>query len=93
MSRKQTINTKDERFGAVLNCAVRYSMGRKTYMPSLVVDFIIPLLPHLSNQTLLCMERDISDNLESLDWFSQLPIWMGLRDKVDEELKRRAENA
>ncbi len=51
----------DDNFGAVLNCAVRYSIGRQTYMPSLVVGFITPLLPHVSDRTLYVLDQDITD--------------------------------
>ena len=54
-----TIDIGDDFFGAVLNCAVRYCLGRRTYMPSLVTDFIRPLLPYLSKKTLWCFEKDI----------------------------------
>ena len=30
----------DDEFGAVLNCAIRYCIGRATYMPSLVTGWI-----------------------------------------------------
>lgn len=50
---------KDDFFGAVLNCAVRYSLGRVSYMPGLVMDEIRPMLPSLSPKTLSCFERDI----------------------------------
>ena len=30
----------DRDFGTVCGCAVRYSLGRQTYMPSLVQQFI-----------------------------------------------------
>lgn len=59
MQTKPTIDLKNDNFGAVLNCAVRYSLGRHTYMPGLVMDFIGPLLPYVSDRTLWCMERDI----------------------------------
>lgn len=58
---KLMFELNDDYFGAVLNCAVRYCLGRETYMPGLVQDFIRPLLPHLSNKTLFVMERDIRE--------------------------------
>lgn len=42
---------KDDDFGAVLNCAVRYCIGRRTYMPKLVIDYIMPLLSFLSKRS------------------------------------------
>lgn len=64
MQTKPTIDLKNDNFGAILNCAVRYSLGRNTYMPGLVMDFIGPLLPYVSDRTLWCMERDIKDFVE-----------------------------
>lgn len=52
------INLEDDSFGAVLNCAVRYAMSRRTYMPSLVVGVIEPLLPYLSRKTLYTFKQD-----------------------------------
>lgn len=34
------IERYNDDFGAVCNCAVRYAIGRMTYMPSIVVGFI-----------------------------------------------------
>ena len=34
------IDASDDEFGLMLNCAVRYAMGRETYMPHAVMDFI-----------------------------------------------------
>lgn len=55
------IDPADDEFGAVLNCAVRYAIGRRTYMPGLVIDFITPLLPRLSSKTLWCLDKDITE--------------------------------
>ena len=49
----------DENFGAMVNCAVRYCLGRRTYMPSLICDYLKPRLPLLDEKTVGCMERDI----------------------------------
>lgn len=57
---------KDNDFdGAVLNCAVRYALGRMSYMPGLVIDQITPVLSSCSDKTLWCFERDISNWLEN----------------------------
>ena len=46
-------------FGAVLNCAVRYCIGRMTYMPGLVTDWIMQHCHGLlTNKTLYVMKRD-----------------------------------
>ena len=47
-------------FGLILNCAVRYALGRRTYMPSAVIGFIQPILPKLDTKTLYCLDQDIA---------------------------------
>ena len=49
----------DDDFGALVNCAVRYCLGRCTYMPSLICDYLKPRLSLLNAKTIGCMERDI----------------------------------
>lgn len=88
---KLHIDIDDENFGAVLNCAVRYCIGRQTYMPSLAVGFITPLLPYVNDKTLRCFERDLSDATyfgnESID----TQLWMQFKANVKYELNRRDE--
>lgn len=51
----------DKNFETVLLCAVRYAIGRKSYMPSLVIDYITPLLPYLSDNTLRLIADEITE--------------------------------
>lgn len=46
-------------FGLILNCAVRYAIGRMTYVPSSVINYITPLLPKLDDKTIECFIRDL----------------------------------
>ena len=39
--KKKTDARDDAEIGAIVICAVRYAIGRKTYMPGLVQDFIM----------------------------------------------------
>lgn len=55
------IDLSDDDFGTVLNCAIRYCLGRRTYMPGLVTSYIRPLLPFLNDKTLDVMKRDIDE--------------------------------
>ena len=59
--KQPAIDLQDDDFGAVLNCAVRYAVGRQTYMPHLVIGFITPLVPHLNNKTLWCFDQDLTN--------------------------------
>ena len=54
-------NFEDDFFGAVINCAIRYACGRQSYMPSLVISVVKPMLPLLNDKTIGCMERDIRE--------------------------------
>ena len=76
-----TITREDDFGGAILNCAVRYALGRRSYMPGLVavryalgrrsympglvMDEIRPMLKDCSNKTLWCFERDIDEWLNT----------------------------
>lgn len=49
----------DKNFETILLCAVRYAIGRQTYMPSMVIDYITPLLPYLSEDVLKLIADEI----------------------------------
>lgn len=87
-----TIAKNDENFGSVLICAVRYAMGRKTYMPSVVVDFIKPFVRNLDSKTLTVIANDIksADDENRLgDITIDAPVWRGLRDACLDEMQKR----
>lgn len=87
-----TIDPHDDDFGAICNCAVRYALGRKTYMPSLVMDFIKPHLSELSDKTLWCFQNDLQEQARitrdfSDDWAGD--EWKQFQQLVHDELVRR----
>ena len=49
-------------FETILLCAVRYAIGRRTYIPSLVIDYITPLLPYLSEDVLKLIADEIIEH-------------------------------
>lgn len=89
-----TIDLADDDFGCVLNCAVRYAIGRQTYMPHLVIDFITPLLPYLNNRTLWCFDQDVT-NAKWEGGYGNPDIdeanWMNFLAAVREERIKRGE--
>ena len=94
VSISEPVDIQDEDFGAILICAVRYCLGRQTYMPGLIIGYITPLLPRISDKTLRCMETDLSKpdlyggfGNEKIDE----PIWIKFRSNVQEEIQRRKE--
>lgn len=86
------IDPANDDFGAVCNCAVRYCLGRRSYMPGLVCGYIISLLPELTDKTLDCFERDIAerkrtgfDSGDSCDY----ETWDAFYKAVCKEIERR----
>ena len=91
----------DDDLGLVLNCAVRYAIGRKTYVSGAVPDYIKPLLPVLSQRTLVVMERDIRERGED-PFYTDMgepygdpkidePSWLNLLEDIHVEINRRLE--
>lgn len=90
--------TRDDDFGgAVLNCAVRYALGRNSYMPGLVMSVIRPMLPNCSDKTLWCFEQDVSEWIEGKTWMMDDMFtywfykeeWMNFLDAVRAEIEKR----
>lgn len=75
-------------FGAVLNCAVRYCIGRETYMPGLVTDWI---MEHshgmLTDKTIGVMKRDIDEarGHDGLGMDCDVRTWLKFRDWLEKE--------
>ncbi len=91
------VDISDDDFGCILNCAIRYSLGRRTYIPHTVIQYIKPILPYLTKNTLVCMERDIceAENYgagygdEKID----KPEWLEFLQEVQNEISRRGIDA
>ena len=89
---KKYIAPTDEDFGLILNCAVRYSLGRRTYVPIAVCNFISPLIPGLSNRTLWCLMKDIEGADSYGDEKIDKPVWMEFLSNIRHEIDRRVDN-
>ena len=51
-------------FELMMISALRYAIGRYTYMPGITIDYIRYLIPQLSAKTLFVMKRDINEEIE-----------------------------
>ena len=80
-------NTED--FGFVCICAVRYCLGRRTYMPWSVMSFIKPFLSALSDNTLYVMARDIAEADNLGDAEIDAPMWAEFLTEIEKERERR----
>lgn len=85
----------DKNFETILLCAVRYAIGRKTYIPSLVIDYITPLLPYLSEDVLKLIADEITehDTYEGSlgDEMVDRPYWEQFLRKIRLEIGGRNE--
>jgi hypothetical protein len=84
------IRRDDDFFGAVLTCAVRYSIGRATYMPGLVTDWIMGhCAGMLCRKTLGVMLRDIDDaaKQDGLGMECDARTWMNFRTWILKEME------
>lgn len=64
--------------------ALRYAIGRYTYMPSVTIEYIRYLIPQLSAKTLFVMKRDIDEEIEHCER-------MGRELYIDKEWAKLAE--
>lgn len=79
----------DEDFGVIVNAALRYSIGRHTYMPSTVVDFIRKYSDILDDRTLHVICTDIEKALQPIPGVDDPAMWQTLLDECKAVLKQR----
>ena len=79
----------DRDFGTVCGCAVRYSLGRQTYIPSLVQQFINRNLKLIDSNSLAVMVRDIKEAPSYGNERIDKPGWMNFLAVLEKELKDR----
>ena len=75
----------DDDFGCIINSAVRYSIGRETYMPSTTIRFVLKYLLVLDTRTISVIIRDIERALadEELPFRNEwLSLKLALEDRV-----------
>lgn len=83
-----------DEFECVLTAAMRYSLGRQTYMPSVVVGYITPLISELSDKFLYVAMRDIDEQRERGEKalgnpIVDKPVWDDFYKKIKIEYERR----
>lgn len=82
----------DTNYSLVLSSAVRYALGRRTYITSVVSEYFIDNIDKVDTSTLLVTVRDI-DNAPSLgDDNIDKPNWVKLREEIMKELTKRQYN-
>ena len=79
----------DEDFGALCTCAVRYCIGRETYMPGLIQAYLTPILDLIDNRALKIMRDDILTANYLGDEKIDKPGWMKFLAAIEAELEER----
>ena len=78
----------DNDFGCIINSAVRYSLGRSSYMPSTTIRFILKYLKILDSRTITVMIRDI-DMAFSDDNLPYRDSWLSLKYSLEDRLQKK----
>ena len=81
----------DPNFRLILLSAMRYAMGRKTHMPSVVADYIKRHLQLLDDKFLTLAANDIRQYLEDYaEHGANSDLWQDLLDALETEQRDRA---
>lgn len=82
----------------MLISAERYACGRMTYIVGTTVDYILSMLPHLSDWCIGVMQNDMKSefdmyerapNAKNLGMSCDYVKWLKFKDALDEEMERR----
>ena len=79
----------DEDFGEIVTSAVRYSIGRHSYMPELVCNFIIRNICALNNKTLAIIISDIDREYKLNPKLDYSETWLSLKMTIQKEISSR----
>ncbi len=82
----------DTDFSTIVGCALRYALGRYTYMPSTVKGFIERHIEAITEKDLNVMISDIEDKMKYNKELPYKELWLELRDDLVVELKKREES-
>lgn len=72
----------DDDFGCIINSAVRYALGRETYMPWVVAEFVKKYMKILNEKTIDVILRDIKMFLEDDKNLARQDVWTGLYNEL-----------
>ena len=74
-------------FELMMISALRYAIGRYTYMPSVTIEYIRYLIPQLSAKTLFVMQRDITEEIERYQHMERELYMAKEWEKLAEEMR------
>lgn len=80
-------------FELMLISALRYAIGRESYMPGVTIDYIRYLIPQLSANTLYVMQRDIRETIVMYGRTKRKLYmeveWIGLESELRKEYEKK----
>ena len=80
-------------FELMMISALRYAIGRYTYMPSVTIEYIRYLIPQLSAKTLFVMKRDIDEEIERYQRMERelymAKEWQKLAEEIGVEYEKK----
>jgi hypothetical protein len=80
-------------FELMMISALRYAIGRYTYMPSVTIEYIRYLIPQLSAKTLFIMKRDIDEEIERYQRMERelymAKEWQKLAEEIGVEYEKK----
>lgn len=100
MSKKQDVKVHGfisitNHFELMMISALRYAIGRYTYMPSVTIEYIRYLIPQLSAKTLFVMKRDIDEEIERYHRMERelymAKEWQKLAEEIGIEYEKKKE--
>lgn len=88
----------DDDFQQMMVSALRYALGRQSYIVGLTIEYIEWKIPLMDKKYLAIMSRDIDEEIKLSDELSKDPRrrwmsididkrWIQLKEKIDERLK------
>lgn len=83
-----------EDFESIIICAIRYALGRRTYIVGTVCRFVLKYLGKISDKSLYVIERDIREHghigSDAYGDKCDFDDWMKVLDAVRNEMNRRS---
>ena len=94
MSRIKTVPIC-QNYELMLISALRYAIGRETYMPDITINYIKTKVPYLSANTLYVMSRDIEEEVARYRRINHKLYmeeqWLNLKAEIDDEYEIKRE--
>lgn len=84
----------DDNFGCIINCALRYAIGRHTYMPAIVAEFLMAYINYFDYKTLYVAIKDIDMELKNNN-VDDPEMWKNVQEKLTKrywEIKEKRSN-